>query len=221
VRIGSIMLGLVLTQVLATMASANLIVDISPNAGTSFRVGGPNSQVETMSWTQSGSYAGVSISALVGSEDGNPETVTAYLTTAVGPAAGTPITSATVSIPSVANDSAITPTTLFSGLTLTPGSYYLTLFNSDTTGNVNVRWARGTTATFGPGVSANGEFFANATSGTPNTTNPWQSTFATSNLYDNGFSVNGTPVPEPSTFVMASMSVVALGFAYRARRSRA
>ena len=45
-----------LIQAIAPFASADTIVDVSPNnagsGGTSYRIGGPNHQVEYMSWTQ-------------------------------------------------------------------------------------------------------------------------------------------------------------------------
>ena len=68
-------------------------------------------------------------------------------------------------------------------------------------------------------MSANGEIFANTTNGVPNTTNPWKSTFVTSTLYDNGFTVTGTAVPEPGTLSLALASLVALGIASRSRHS--
>jgi len=220
-RLRAIASGFILFQAVASIASAAIIVDIGPNSGTSFRVGGPNSQVEAMSWTQSGAYTGVSISALVGSIDGSSETVSAYLTTSVGPGAGAPIATSSVTVASFANEGAIAPAALFSGLTLNAGSYYLTLFNPNTTGNVNLRWARGTAVAFGAGVSGNGEYFSNATNGVPNTANPWQSTFVTSGLYDNGFTVTGTTVPEPGSLLLVSSALVTLGVASRFRRARA
>jgi len=196
---------------------AGVIIDISPNAGSSFRVGGVYSQVETISWTQTGTYTGVTISALVGSVDGSSETVNAYLTDAIGPSAGSPIATASVTVPSFATIGGITEATLFSGLTLGPDSYYLTLFNPDTTGRVNIQWALGSSTTFGNGVSGNSEYYANTNPniGSPNTASPWQSVFLTSALYSDGFTVAGTATPEPSTFALFGAGLLGVGAAAR------
>ena len=199
---------------------AGVIIDISPNAGSSFRVGGVYSQVETISWTQTGTYTGVTISALVGSVDGSSETVNAYLTDAIGPSAGSPIATASVTVPSFATIGGITEATLFSGLTLGPDSYYLTLFNPDTTGRVNIQWALGSSTTFGSGVSGNSEYYSNTNpnNGSPNTTSPWRSVFRTSTLYSDGFTVTGTAggiTPEPSTFALFGAGLLGVGAAAR------
>jgi hypothetical protein len=211
-----VLLSLAFVCALTSASQAATVVGVGANTGTSFRIGGPASQVETISWTQSTGYTSVSISALVGSIDGSPRSVTAYLTSAIFPGAPAPIATTVFSVPSFANEGAITLATIFSGLTLGPGNYYLTLFNGDTTGSANIRWARAPLS-FGTLVAANGEFLSNSTNGTPNTTDPWRSVFVASAFYDNGFQVLGTPVPEPSTLTLGT-GLLAI-FALVARRA--
>lgn len=138
-----------------------------------------------------------------------PATVTAYLTTQIGP--GTNATHNVV--PSVVvnvNNSGVE--TFFSGLTLAPGNYYV----SFTPSNVQTGPFGGGSATdtFGPGVTSLGRFTlaGNAPDGTPGTQ---------SGAFR--FNVSGDPdaaaVPEPSTFGLIGLGLAFVAGAYgRTRR---
>ncbi|MEI8021760.1 MAG: PEP-CTERM sorting domain-containing protein [Schlesneria sp.] len=212
-----------LIQAIATFASASTIVDVSPNnagsGGNSFRIGGPNTQVEYMSWTQSGSYTGVDITALVGSIFPDPA-FDAYLSTSIGSSAGAALYTATgVNAPGYNSASEFTSITLFSNLTLGAGTYYLTVFSTSTDPGENIRWATGTSVNVGTGVTGG---FANAGGqGTPDTTSPWKSTFVSSSS-TLGFTVTGTDtaaVPEPSTYLAGLSAIGMLGlFGWRNRK---
>lgn len=144
---------LVLTLILATLAvlpavaATTIIIRSGTNNGD--YVEGSN----YASWTQTGTFSGVTIQANLFSSGGTA-TGNAYLTTQVG--AGTTSTSqigATVPI-SITNTTAA-PFTLFSGLTLGPGTYYVTLQGLD-----SLAWEAfvpDTTTIVGPGVTANSD----------------------------------------------------------------
>lgn len=115
------------------VAQAATIIDIGPIHAASgfFNVGGPYEFVQTVGWKQTFEFTGVSISAPVGSFTGSPDTVDAYLSTAIGPAAGAPVATTTITVPAAQTGMPLASSTFFTGLDLKPGSYYLTLYNSE------------------------------------------------------------------------------------------
>jgi hypothetical protein len=196
---------------------ASIIASTTPNDERSYyEVGTTFDYVEAIGWNQTDAYGDVSISALVGSLDSSSEIVVAYLTTALGPTAGTPLASATVTVPPFALPGDITPTQLFSGLTLGPGSYYLTLFDADPI--ANVAWARASSVTTAFDASLAGQYIAGTEYGAVNLTSPWQSTFTAQPIhffsYDlKGFTVTGAlsgAVPEPGTLALTGAIIVLL-----------
>ncbi|MBS0267181.1 MAG: hypothetical protein JSS02_34975 [Planctomycetes bacterium] len=213
----SFVLAVLLVLGAAGTSSASLIVENSPATETSFRIGGSNTQVEAVIWLQSAASNDVQVSALVGSVDGNSRTVNAYLEQN---SVGNVIASTTVTVGSFTSSADFTLTTIFTGLDLSPSFYRLTLFNTDSTGDVNVRWgvAGGTTNT-DYGFFA-GSQFANGSDA--DVSFPFLSNFTTSTA-PLGFQVTGV-VPEPSSFVMgliAMATVVVIGGRARVRRQAA
>ena len=145
---------------------------------------------------------------MIGSLDGQSETVDAIL--AVGSETNV-ISRSTVTVGSFASAADFTSVTLFSNLTLGAGAYGLFLFNSDTTGNVNVRWSVGATTT----NTANGTFIQSgyATGTNINVTDP---TFTAGNTAL-GFSVS---VPEPSSFALLGLGCIGVAVgSYRRRQA--
>ncbi len=195
--------------------TAATMVDISDLSGTlpppserSFGVGGSKQQAEVVGWSQSVAYTDVRVSAFVG-DSRSGSTVTAFLSSAIGPSAGSLIATSTVSIPQSTGLPASTE--LFSGLTLGPGSYYLTLYNFDLSSTTDPRWYRGAAVSFGDGITPNGEFYANNHGdGAINPVEPWRSTFKDSTLYDQAFIVTGTVVPEPSVVALLGLGIAGL-----------
>jgi hypothetical protein len=190
------------------------IVENGPATDTSFRIGGANSQVEAVIWAQTFTSS-TSISALIGSLDGQPETVDAIL---VYGFVENVIGRNTVTVGSFASAADFTSVTLFSNLTLASGAYGLFLFNSDTTGNVNVRWSVGATTT----NTANGQFVLSSSANGTNTnvTDPNLSDFqdgtGTTQL---GFNVTGI-VPEPSSFALLGLGCIGVVVgSYRRRQA--
>ena len=203
------------TASLVLPATAATMIEISDLDGTlpppndrSFSVGTSKQQAEVMGWSQSIAYGDVRIAAFLGDVRAG-STVTAYLTSAIGPGAGSPIATSTVSIAQTTGLPASTE--LFSGLTLEPGSYFLTLYNFDLSSATDPVWYRGAAVSFGPGITPNGEFYANNHGdGTVDPVNPWRSTFKTSSLYDSAFIVTGTVVPEPSTVALVGLGLLGM-----------
>src|SRR5262249_54948582 len=125
-------------------------------------------QALQMSWTQSASYGAVEISVPLYSWTNNAVFhVDAFLTATSGPTAETPpIASTSVSF-STPFGSPVN-TELFSGLLLSPGTYYLTLFGSDpNVGPAGTIWvgaeANGPlpTITTASGATISGAYFSN------------------------------------------------------------
>ena len=202
---------MIATTCVSAITSASLIVENGPATSTSYRIGGPNSQVEAVVWAQLAS-SDTTISALIGSVDGNSRNVNAYLEENVD---GNVIASTTVTVGSFASSADFTLVDIFSALTLSGGFYRLTLFNTDTSGTTNVRWSVGSTTT----NTVNGLFLQAAYSQTPETdvTNPYLSTFTDSTELL-GFQVTGI-VPEPSSFALLGLGGIGLAVnAYRRRR---
>ena len=206
-------------------AAAATLVSVTDLQGTlpppnldSFVVGTSKQQVEVMGWSQSVAYSDVRISAYLG-DSRVGSSVTAYLTSTIGPDAGSPLATSTVTIPQIGSE--LASTELFSGLSLGPGNYYLTLYNFDLSSGTDPRWYRGAAVTFGYGITPNGEFYANNhTDGVANPVEPWRSTFKASALYDQAFTVTGTVVPEPSVVALLGLGIAGLLSSLRRRDIR-
>lgn len=199
-----------LLVILSFPCFADTIVSVtdasSLNAGSLY-LGGQYSNVVAVAWTQYHSFSDVAIDALLVSSDASFRSGTAYLMRAIGP--GT--TSASEIVAPVAftaplgNGGAIAPTVLFSGLTLTPGTYYLVLFapfRNETDGSP-LGWVIPTNPVLTSAASARvtGFLDANTTLFPPAQFAPASRFVGTNFLI---FNVSGvdTTVPEPSTLVL-------------------
>jgi hypothetical protein len=169
-----------------------------------------------ISWTETQSYSGVSISA----ELANSGTGEAYLMTAIGP--GTTTSSQLASVP-VTFPGAATSTVLFSGLSLGPGTYYL-LLSGNTLNQLagwEVTYSNSPTITTDSGVTRTpGDYFTDALP----VAYPPSATF-TFTPYESSdgyllYSVTGTPVttPEPSTGTLLSVALGLMCFRWVRRK---
>ena len=134
-----------------------------------------SSSVVATSWSQSKSYAGVSIAALVDSAIvGQTPTANAYLTTRIGPGTTTADeiahTQFTVpaELPVCSPSSCGAMVTLFSGLSLGPGNYFVTMSpNATSIGEVGWFPALNPTVIVDTGVSEGASFTASAVDSYP------------------------------------------------------
>ena len=202
---------------LATTLSATTIVgettsDPGLQAGLTIAVG----------WTQSSTWTNVAITGLFAT-NASQASVTAYLTNQIGvgtTAANQIGGSSTLAVPSGGNHWTLT---LFSGLTLGSGTYYLTVQPSDVNGGGGTGYiGTGTpTDTLGPGVTFLGVFMMGAAgyapAGTPSTS-IFPATFSVT-----GSVTGGQGAPEPGTFgLLAAGAALMLGLHRRRwRKNRA
>jgi hypothetical protein len=205
-------------------APAVLADTIISSTGTGlygFSLGGSGDQVLYASWTTLGAYSNVDIAAEVGSSGASSSTIYAYLTTVVGPSeTGADVVASTTITPSSETEM----DTIFTGLNLGAGAYYLVLTGGDSDSTFAAWEGTGaaTVATTGAGVTFSGDGGADAGEGT-NNSNPPASTF-TNTSADAGllFQVTGdavSPVPEPDSISFMLTAGLAGFWLYRRRRT--
>lgn len=170
--------------------------------GTVVEVTGPSGDFaivsnfpDAVSWTSSVGYNDLNISAEL-FDFGGAVTADAYLTTALG--FDTTVASQIAETEFSINTNGLIP--IFSGLNLTPGTYYLTLANF----SGEVGWVDSTsdTTTLGVGVSDVSNWTSGGGSGYPPGFfwDPWL----------NGgfqFDVSGTTAPEPASSTLAILGI--------------
>lgn len=170
-------------------------------------------QIGYASWTQSGSYDDVSIIASLGDESSG-DTGVAYLSTSIGPGA-TALDIQSFSFPG----GGAGPVTLFSGLTLGPGTYFLVVAPSDGQTFVEASWSE----TSSPAVVSD---FGETTNGFGvasfiSLANPPAVDWASVPDLNLLFSVTGNSVPEPSSGVLLGSALLGLTTLRRHWRTRA
>jgi hypothetical protein len=187
-----------------------IIISVTAPPALSMAIGG-----RSTSWSQSKYYTGVSIAVLVDSFIvGQTPTANAYLTTRIGP--GTTAsdeiahTQFTVppELPVCSPSSCGAMVTLFSGLSLGPGNYFLTL-GPDAASIGTVGWfpALNPTVVLDTGVTEGASFLASAVASYPPA-----STFGVEPFVMN-FAVTGTEatvIPEPATATLVGCGALVL-----------
>jgi hypothetical protein len=184
----------------AILASATIAARADAIAGVTggTLIGIEINDPEGISWTQTGSYKDVTISAFLSSLGGNNGTGTVYLTDQIGPGTTVADQIAETAVSGLASVPA-TATTLFTGLDLGPGTYYL--ITARNLGGGGLGWNDYDGAAAIPGISGTNNFdeFANGEAAYP----PASSFFSVgTNELD--FAVTGdiAATPEPSSLIL-------------------
>jgi PEP-CTERM motif len=207
----SLFVGILVSSIASSSTVIAVTDPVVPIARGALFLGGQFSNDVAASWTQSASFSSISIDATLATSDPAFRTGTAYLTSALGSTA-TPadvIASAPFTAPvGVIGTENVTPTVLFSGLSLGPGTYYLVLsapFRSQTVGS-DLSWAYVAAPVIAtdPSVVYNSAFVANTSFTTVDSFAPASPFIADAE----NFPLFEVSTPEPS---MVGMLLLALG----------
>jgi hypothetical protein len=208
----------------SVISAADVIVDVS----SSNLCCGPFVNAEQaiqIYWTQPQAYDNISISVPLLWTDITSFDINAYLTTSTGPGTSPPPLAS--SSFSATGSSTPIDATLFSGLTLDAGTYYLTLYGADPTGPiwVGVQPTDSTLSiTTAPGVTISNAYQTNG-SILDAVYAPASSFFLNGDLISTGTSyqdvtITGAVVPEPGpTWPLTAGAGIILLFSKKLRRS--
>jgi hypothetical protein len=193
-----------------------------------------NDSIVVDSWNSSTAYSNVTISVPLGAYDLGFADIAAWLTTSIGPGTTSALAATNLEVTEMAvpNPGASIPnadfTTLFSGLFLPAGTYYLVVAGEDpilpSTDGINTFWIFGdpTSLIAASGVTIGPTFASWGGAVDPSLIDlafgP-DSTFATGDpgtgdvFPQASLSVTGTPVPEPSYRVPVCVLMASIAFA--------
>jgi len=193
-------------------ALAETIVSVSGTASDNFAVDTPIDQILAVSWTTSSAFSNVSIAVEVGNYDAGGSSIFAYLTTAIGPGETSANQIAAYNFSAGAGPET---DTLFSGLSLGAGTYYLVL-----SGNFSQWWGTGgassATTDTGAGVTFGSDSFTNTALALSNPPASSFHSFDGGLLFqvtgDSGGASGGASTPEPGSICLVATGVMLCGF---------
>lgn len=198
---------LVAAALMAGQAQADVLIDIAPPSSNASNVA--LTQANAIGFSLAAGYTDVMIEAsLVSDTAGNSGT--AWLTTAVGAGttAGDVVATTTFDFAQVANVSGdVSFVELFSGLTLSAGSYFLVV-GPPVTGSGAISLNPSASYVLDSNASIDGMFFSAGTNLNPAFTP--SSTFLASGLGNRFFRVEGV-IPAPASVAMLGFGALAMG----------
>jgi len=181
-----------------------------------------------VSFSLTSSFDDVSISANLANAYNFGSTGTAFLTTQIGAGTTTAnqIASATFS-PAYSGSNAftsVTPTTLFSNLTLTAGTYYLVLSSNSSIDTLSWEGGSSVTTTTAPGVSIGAtdltDNFHTTSSYIPaDSFSPYQNVIFDGEPTNYLYTVTGVAAPEPNSVMLMLASLAGLGLFLKVGRA--
>jgi hypothetical protein len=190
---------------LALPATATTILSVSGPHGSTLSLGSGH-QALVASWSSTSAYSGVNVSF---QSNFGPFAGTAYLMTQIGPGTTSAQQIAVASYSATSSTPALT--SLFSGLTLGAGTYYLVLTSTSAGGWDTPYTAGPAVVSLAPGVTRGAQFIVNDGSGVPDLSYfPASSFSALTTFYDLEFEVTGSLVPEPSRLLLLGVGLALL-----------
>lgn len=205
---------LLLTTILAASAQAGTLLEVGPGGPAVFASAPIGLTAAYASgFTLDQTYTNVQIDAIIGTTGRSYPAGEAYLTTNIGPTAtvADEIDSRSIAFPVIATLTSGSFVSIFSGLTLDAGTYYLVIKTPEGNSTDPIGMALGTAVTTAPGISFVGDYGR-----VPAAVYGPSSAFGEYTSSNYRIRVSGDPaVPEPATMALTGAALLAAGLLRR------